>query len=81
MVQTGRRLGKYSSVQEVADRNIERDRKICTLRANGLTFDALARRFGLSRERVRVIVRQNEQWRARNARVRAKFDGVFTSNQ
>jgi DNA-directed RNA polymerase sigma subunit (sigma70/sigma32) len=69
------------SGQEVADRNIERDGKICALRANGLTFDALARKFGLSRERVRVIVRQNEQRRVRNARVRAKFDGVFTSNQ
>jgi DNA-directed RNA polymerase sigma subunit (sigma70/sigma32) len=69
------------SYQEVADRNIERDRKICALRANGLTFDALAGKFGLSRERVRVIVRQNDQRRARNARVRAKFDGVFTGNQ
>jgi DNA-directed RNA polymerase sigma subunit (sigma70/sigma32) len=66
------------SEQEVADRYIERDHRICALRTHGLTFDALARRFGLSRERVRVIVRQNEQQRARNARVRAKFDGVFT---
>jgi DNA-binding CsgD family transcriptional regulator len=65
------------SDQEVADRKIERDRRICALRANGLTFDALARRFGLSRERVRIIVRQNEQRIARNVRVRAKFDGVF----
>jgi Mor family transcriptional regulator len=69
------------SDQEAADRNMERDSKIFALRANGLTFEALARRFGLSRERVRVIVRQNEQRRARNARVRAKFDGVFTSGQ
>jgi DNA-directed RNA polymerase sigma subunit (sigma70/sigma32) len=69
------------SDQEVADRNIDRDHRICALRANGLTFDALARKFGLSRERVRVIVRQNEARRARNARVRAKFDGIFTSNQ
>jgi hypothetical protein len=69
------------SDQEVADRNIERDRRICGLRANGLIFDAIARKVGLSRERVRVVVRQNEQRRARNARVRAKFDGVFTSNQ
>jgi len=67
--------------REAADRNMERDSKIFALRANGLTFEALARRFGLSRERVRVIVRQNEQRRARNARVRAKFDGIFTSGQ
>jgi hypothetical protein len=71
-------LMHQKSNQEVADRNIERDGKICAARANGLNFDALARRFGLSRERVRVIVRQNEQRRARKARVRAKFDGVFT---
>jgi ribosomal protein L15E len=67
------------SDQKVADCNIERGRMLCALRANGLTFDAIARRFGLSRERARVIVRQNEQRRARKARVRAKFDGVFTS--
>jgi transcriptional regulator len=74
-------LAPLQNDQEVADRSIERDCRICTLRANGLTSDALARRFGLSRERVRVIVRQNEQRIARNARVRAKFDGVFTSKQ
>jgi hypothetical protein len=44
-------------------------------------FRCLAGKFGLSRERERVIVRQNDQRRARNARVRAKFDGVFTGNQ
>jgi hypothetical protein len=62
------------------DRNIERDIKICALRANGLTFDAVGRKFGLSGERVRLIVRKDERRKARNERIRAKWDGVFTSS-
>jgi hypothetical protein len=61
-----------------AGRNIERDRAICALQANGLTFTALGLKFGLSRERVSKIVRDDKRRRARNQRIRAKFDGVFT---
>jgi hypothetical protein len=63
-----------------AGRNIKRDINIWTLRANGLTLDALGRQFGLSRERVGQIVRKDERRRARNERIRAKWDGVFTSS-
>jgi hypothetical protein len=37
-------------------RNVERDAKICARRDGGLTYEAVGREFGLSRESVRQIV-------------------------
>jgi DNA-directed RNA polymerase sigma subunit (sigma70/sigma32) len=37
-------------------RNVERDKKICALKATGLSNEAVGEQFGLSRERVRNIL-------------------------
>jgi transposase len=37
-------------------RNVERDRKICALKATGLTNEAIGKQFGISRERVRNVL-------------------------
>jgi hypothetical protein len=60
-----------------AGRNIDRNTSICARRAQGLTFNALAKEFGLSRERIRLIVRHEERRVQRNERIRAKWKGVF----
>jgi DNA-directed RNA polymerase sigma subunit (sigma70/sigma32) len=39
-----------------AGRNVERDKKICALKATGLSNEAVGKQFGLSRERVRNIL-------------------------
>jgi len=75
------RLGKRAVMSDTTDQKAERDIKIVALRANGLTFDVLASKFNLSRERVRLIVRREEQRRARNRRIHAKWDGVFTDQK
>jgi hypothetical protein len=37
-------------------RNVERDRKICALKATGLSNEAIGKQFGISRERVRNVL-------------------------
>jgi len=61
--------------------NVERDAEICALAAQGMTFAKLSRKFrSLTAERIRQIVRAGEAKAMRNARIREKFAGVFTTD-
>jgi len=62
-----------------AGRNVHRDARICARRAEGLTLDAIAKEFGLSRERIRSIVWHEQRRAERNERIRAKWQGVFAN--
>jgi DNA-binding CsgD family transcriptional regulator len=59
--------------------NNQRDAQICALAASGSTYSAISRKVGLSGERVRQIVEAAKRKAARNARIRAKFAGLFDS--
>ncbi len=63
-------------LDEIEERD-ERNKKIAVRRAEGLSFEDIGKEIGLSRERVRQIVVKSERDTARNARLRAKWAGVF----
>lgn len=62
-----------------AGRNKSRDAKMCVEYArNDISFDELGKRYKISRERARQIVRDAERTSERNKTIRAKWHGIFT---
>jgi hypothetical protein len=61
------------------ERRETRDARILARRAEGVSFEDIGQEFALSRERARQIVGTAGRKAARNARIRAKWDGVFTN--
>jgi hypothetical protein len=72
-------IERMAALLDEIEQREARDAKIAARRAEGLSFEEIGQDIGLSRERVRQVAVQLERKAARNARIRARWAGVFAS--
>ena len=73
-------IKRLAAVLDEAEGRDRRTSLILALRTEGLSLEQIGREVGLCGERVRQIIGQAERKAARNARIRAKWSGVFTQS-